>query len=384
MVKKIVCPALVAAVLLAAARPASADEAQADGPSPEQGKGTASEPPRLRVHHAPVYSAHERRPLTVAIQLENPDLAKQIVLVYRHGEKTEQVPFSRSATPERPYAVAIPEDHVTGSFGYAIEAVGTDDKPSAVFASRQDLHPVVLTRDDALVQEDAALLGVGGRRSVFIARGEYVRFGTSGARVYERPGDGAQSALVEASFADYYYRAEGEYAFRLFNKIVTEIGIRGGAVRGRSVVEGERNPDAFDVGLNYGSPRVRFRLDDAVHVDAEVTTSVTEKGFSGGAGGAILIGDPYRTKLVLGGEGVSVFGVRGYTRLDVPLGRRVIQGSTVEVTNMPHASRAGVRLLADVGIDLGAGFLLSVRGGYQARSFDSGGPTIGGHVQYAF
>jgi hypothetical protein len=377
MVNRIVPRALVLSALLAV-RAASADDAP---PADAAGKASAVAPERerLRVHHAPVYASHQRRPLTIGIGLEHPELAKQVVLVYRHGEKTEEVPFSRSASPDQPYAVAVPEEHVAEPFAYAIEAVGTDDKRSAVFASRQDLHPVKLTRDEAAMQEDASLLSVGGRRSVFIGRGEYVRFGTSSATVTAPAG-----GLETRNEADYYYRAEGEYTYRLFNNVVTEIGIRGGAVRGHSVVEGERNPDNFDVGLNYGSPRVRIRLDDAIHVDAEITTSVTEKGFSGGAGGAILIGDPYGTKLVLGGEGVSVFGVRGFTRLDVPLGRRVIQGSTVEVTNMPHASRAGVRLLADVGIDLGAGFLLSLRGGYQARSFDSGGPTIGGHAQYAF
>src|SRR6185436_20512574 len=130
-------------------------------------------------------------------------------------------------------------------------------------------------------------------------------------------------------FADVYHRPDGDYTYRLFNGVVTEIGIRGGIVRGRSVVEGELDPGNFDVGLNYGSPRVRLRLDDWFHVDLDVTTSVTEKGFSGGAGGALLVGDPYGTKLVLGAEGVNVFGVRGYTRLDVPLGRRVIQGSTI-------------------------------------------------------
>jgi hypothetical protein len=51
---------------------------------------------------------------------------------------------------------------------------------------------------------------------------------------------------------------------------------------------------------------------------------------------------------------------------------------------MPHAATAGVRLLGEAGFNLGAGFRVDVRGGYQARSFDRGGPSLGGGLAYAF
>jgi hypothetical protein len=56
----------------------------------------------------------------------------------------------------------------------------------------------------------------------------------------------------------------------------------------------------------------------------------------------------------------------------------------IEVSNMPHADRAGVRLVGEVGLALGGGFQVNVRGGYQARSFEQGGPTLGGGLAYAF
>jgi len=56
----------------------------------------------------------------------------------------------------------------------------------------------------------------------------------------------------------------------------------------------------------------------------------------------------------------------------------------IEVTSMPHGSTTGVRLLLDLGFDLGKGFSLTLRGGYQARSFASGGPAAGGSFTYAF
>jgi hypothetical protein len=56
----------------------------------------------------------------------------------------------------------------------------------------------------------------------------------------------------------------------------------------------------------------------------------------------------------------------------------------IEVTSMPHGSAVGVRLLLDLGFDFGRGFSFVLRGGYQARSFASGGPAAGGTVSYAF
>ena len=77
-------------------------------------------------------------------------------------------------------------------------------------------------------------------------------------------------------------------------------------------------------------------------------------------------------------------GVRGYSRLDLVANRRLMIAPIIEITTMPHADRAGVRLLAEAGVGLGQGFRLDVRGAYQARSFDQGGPTLGSGLAYAF
>ena len=165
---------------------------------------------------------------------------------------------------------------------------------------------------------------------------------------------------------------------------VAEFGLRGGIVRGSSPVPGATDRSKFDVGLNYGAPRIRLRATDWLHFDGEFLTSVTEVGYSVGGGGAILLGDIYATHLKLGFEGIEVFGLRGYTQFNVALGKRVSAGTLVEVTNMPHADKAGVRLAGDVRIDLGAGFGLGLRGGYQARAFASGGPSGGLSASYSF
>jgi hypothetical protein len=132
------------------------------------------------------------------------------------------------------------------------------------------------------------------------------------------------------------------------------------------------------------APRLRLRAEDWLHFEGEALTSVTEVGFAVGGGGAVIIGDPYGGKLTVGLEGIEVFGARGYSRLDLVVSRRLTVAPIIEVTTMPHASRAGVRLLGDLVIDLGQGLGLVVRGGYQARTFASGGPAVGLSASYAF
>ncbi|MBL8605691.1 MAG: hypothetical protein JNL38_00160 [Myxococcales bacterium] len=359
MVKKLLLPASLVLVLAALAAPARADE-----PAPPS------------VHHAPIASAREGHPIVVGVTIEHPERAKRAVLVYSSGGALTEVAFERAAGAS-PYAATIPAPSSSvRAVGYAIEIEDVSGRRAPAFASREDLHPVAVVRDDADRAEAALLDRVGGRRSVFAATGEYVSFGGSDATV-DRGG-----RRVTESFRDTYWRTDVAYTYRLF-RTVSEFGIRFGVVRGQAVVPGERDPGKFDVGLNYGSPRVRFRVADWVHVDAELLTSVTEVGFSVGGGGAVMFGDPYGARVTFGLEGVKVFGVRGYSRLDLVAGKRFTLAPIVEVTNMPHTD-AGVRLLADVGIDLGAGFAVGLRGGWQARRFDLGGPTAGGHLQYAF
>ena len=169
--------------------------------------------------------------------------------------------------------------------------------------------------------------------------------------------------------------------------MITEFSLRIGLLRGHSPVpveEGEtKNPeDRFKVGLNYGAPTVRIHLADIWHAEGEFLTSVTEVGFSVGAGGAILVGDPYGSKLTLGFETIQVFGTRFYTKMDIRAPERLTVAPMIELTNMPHARNYGLRLLGEVTVDVGRGFGVALRGGYQARLATSGGPTGGATLSY--
>jgi len=231
----------------------------------------------------------------------------------------------------------------------------------------------------------ALLERLDGRRSVFAASGDYVDFGRSPADRFNPDG-----TLTHTNVHDNFFRVEGSFTYRPL-RVVSEFSLRIGVVRGNSPVPlddsqapGKIGTDRFKVGLNYGAPTVRFRLADMWHLEAEFLTSVTETGFSVGTGSALLIGDPYGTKLTLGFESIQVFGTRFWSRMDVAAGNRFTIAPLIEVTNMPHANDYGVRLIGEVTADLGAGFHTSVRGGYQARRSTEGGPSAGATVAYSF
>ena len=342
--------------------------------------------PGPRLHHAPVSVSSAHAPLIITAEIQHPELVKRALLLYRanDGAPYSEVEFLRGAPG--PYVAQIPADAVNPpELSYLIELEGTDGSRAPVFATRAEPQRVLVPEELTDARERALLARLDGRRSVFAMSGEYVDFGYSKATVQDSTGVDAPTNVH-----DQFFRIEGSYTYRPL-RTIAEFSLRIGVVRGNSPVPlgdpqspGKTSDDRFKVGLNYGAPTVRFRLDDIVHLEAEFLTSVTETGFSVGTGGAVLIGDPYGSKLTLGFESIQVFGTRFWSRMDIRASDRVTVAPVVEVTNMPHADDYGVRLLGEVTGALGSGFSASLRGGYQARVSTGGGPSAGAAVGYAF
>lgn len=345
-------------------------------PGPEPVDAADASAPRL--HHAPVSVAPAGREIVVTATIEHPQRVKRVVLAYRTlGSEGawKEVPFQRAASG--PYVAVVPGEAVEApGLAYVVELETVEGVTRALFATRAAPHHVQVTVDRLGEQERLVLARLGGRRSVVTTSAEYAYFG----KVAAPP---SQVGATPAKIADQYYRIESGYTYRMLG-LVSEFGIRGGVVRGRSVVPGETNHAKYDVGLNYGAPTVRFRAADWLHVEGELLTSITEVGFSVGGGAAVLIGDPYGSKLTLGFESIQVFGTRAWSRMDLAASSRVLVAPIIEVTDMPHAARTGVRLLTEVQVDAGNGWGFAVRGGYQARDAATGGPSFGGTVAYAF
>jgi hypothetical protein len=360
-------------LFFAAALGLTANVAAADGAVP-------------RLHHAPVSVARAHEPLIVTAEIQHPELVKRAILAYRVSDTAPyvEVEFRRGAPG--PYVAEVPSEALNPpELSYLIELEGLDGTRLPVFATRADPERVLVPDELTDARERALLARLGGRRSSFAVSGDYVDFGYSKASAQTATG-----ITSDQSVHDQFFRLEGSYTYRPL-RTITEFSLRIGVVRGNSPVPlfdalapGKSESDRFKVGLNYGAPTVRFRLSDIAHIEAEFLTSITETGFSVGAGGAFLLGDPYGSKLTLGFESIQVFGTRFWSRLDIRASDRLTVAPVIEVTNMPHADDYGVRLLGEVTGQLGAGFSAALRGGYQARVSTGGGPSAGGTLGYAF
>jgi hypothetical protein len=365
---------LVLASVTLLAAPSRADDVEpAPAPAPRS--------PEPRVHHAPIASAHAHEEIRVEVDLERPELVGRMDLVYRTAAgELLATPFLRSDGALGSHVAVVPADAVLApGVAYAIEIQRVDGVRLAAFASRADMQPVLVIDDHMDMIERAARKRLEGRRSVVSASADYASFGSGCAQ---------PPCTTQNTVSDEYWRVEAGYTYRPL-RTVAEFGIRLGVVRGSSPsAASASDPSKSSVGLNYAEPWLRFRMADDWHLDLSALGSVTEVGFSLGGGAALLIGDPYGTRLTLGGQfigfGSTYFGSRIYTRLDILVKEGITVGPLIEATDMPHADTFGVRLLGDASFALPRGFMIGARAGYQARRSSSGGVSLGTTVGYAF
>lgn len=389
-----VCSALsLAAALFATAQAqAQADTKAPDkvtGPQPDGARAFQPDTPAVgapHLSHAPLSVVPAGEALSVKADIVFPERTRRALFVYRNAKDNtfREVPFQRAS--DGPYVAIVPAAEVQAPWlAYTIEIEDLQGRRNTQFATRAAPH-LVQVPDDLMDLREAALSErLDHRRSVFSTSAESVSFGSSVAE-FRDPNTGI---VNQETLHDSYFRIEGAYTYRPL-RVITEFSVRIGVVRGKAPVPlrerlpGVPDSERFNVGLNYGAPTVRIRAHDAIHLEAELLTSVSEVGFALGGGGAILIGDPYGSKLTMGFESIQTFGTRFFSRVDVVATENVRVAPIVEVSNMPSADRYGVRLLGEVAFDLNKGFTVAARGGYQARDAESGGPAFGGTIAYAF
>lgn len=387
---------LVCAAALATGLPAtaSAEDDGAEAPPAASATPPDAQPAKAEVlaHHAPVSVGIPGEQLPIEATFDNAHLIRQAAVVYRLPDGTvKSASFQRSSVGLT-YVAVIPAEAVAPpGLDYTIEVERAGGVRTSVFASRERMHhvQVVEARMDAV--ERTLLKRLGGRRSVVSVAGELAYFGasrgSSGLCPASKPAcPGAERRTPEVD--ERFWKTEFSYTYRPL-RTVAEFSLRAGVVRGRSLVPGTLDESRYEVGLNYGVPSVRFRLSDSWHLETELLTSVTEVGFSVGTGASLLIGDPYGTKITLGFETIGLtqgtyFGSRFYSRVDFPATGWLWLAPVIEVTDMPHSERYGVRLVGEATAELPHGFSVALRGGYQAREASSGGVGVGGRVSLAF
>jgi hypothetical protein len=329
------------------------------------------------LHHAPHSVAPAHTALEITAQVTFPHQVRRAVLVYRALDDSgrplawTELDFLRGSPG--PYVAVVPASDVKNpGFEYALELELIDGRRVPAFASRAAPFRVSVSEDLMDVRERVALTRLEGRRSVVSSFFEYVSFGRS-----------KTTSLGGGDVHDSYYRVEASYTYRPL-RIIDEFSVHVGAVRGHSPVADTSPTGDTSVGLNYAAPSVRWSLSDAFRLETEVLASVTEVGFAVGGGAALDVGDPYGSKWRIGFESIQTFGARIFSQVDIRAAQRLRLSPIIEVTDMPHAGRFGVRLIGEARYQFPSGLGVAVRGGYQARDAASGGPSAGIRLDWAF
>lgn len=378
--------ALLCAAALTSGRPATASAGDAAAGAPaetgaQEAAPAASASPavapavatEVRMVHAPVSVGKSGEALSIEANFDNAHLLRQAFVVYKLPNGTlGSAVFQRSGSASLAYVAVIPAEMMASpGLHYTIETERVDGIRASVFASRARMHHVQVAEAPIYAVERALLKRLGGRRSTASARFEYVDFGA-------RPtGETASDHKV----AEHYWKAELAYTYRLL-RTVAEFSMRAGAMRGKSPGVGRREDgEDYKAGIYYAAPSVRLRGSDSWHVEAELLAGLTEDEFAMGLGGALLLGDPYGSKITLGGETIGLwkptyFGSRFYSRVDFPAGDSLSLAPMIEITDMPTARKLGIRLVGEATLKLSDAVSAALRGGYQARQPESGGAGV--------
>jgi hypothetical protein len=328
-----------------------------------------------RILHVPPGQASTGAPLMLAMDLVHPERIDRVTV---HWRAAASGPFRRARVrrgAETNWAarIQVPRQGVD-RIEYYVTVRTRDGADLAAFASPEDPHVVVVlpTPDDA--QEAADLAFRSGRRLDLTAGGEWVDLGE------RADGDGALCGKPGQSCRDDWYVLYSAVRYHFLRR-VRSVGVRVDRLRGVT----PRSEDETRVGLVAATVDVELRLAPAISLSLLGVLGANEEAVQPGAGVLLSFGVGEPTRLDVGLRGVADVGwtfdawMRWLTIPGTPL------GAGIEVTNEPGVSDdAAVRLLAEVGQQLGRHVVVTLRGGYGARDLRAGGPSLGGEARVSF
>lgn len=306
--------------------------------------------------------------------VQRPDLVQAVIVFVRAAGAAQAREFAALRVGDG-YAVLLPAEVVQPpGFAYWVVA-RVSGQLREVFASAEDAHAVAVRYSDAYLAEQRRLTQRGGHRSRAEVSAEWVDFGHR-----RLSADGPRTP-------DRFYRVRAGYS-HAFLSTVEEIALHVVRVRGESgelLTEGGRESvQRVRPGTDYGQAAITLLAFEGVRLQGSFILGASQEGFEYGAGGALIFGNPYGLHLAMTSEGISTLGITAGMRMGFLIAAGVPMGAGVEVSNFPVGEDTGVRLVCDLGYELGGGSLIALRGGFQGRTSVTGGPTLGGSFRYAF
>jgi hypothetical protein len=354
-------------LLLSAAEP-PAQSAPADAP--------------LVVRHVPGAEVNAGADLVLRAQVTPAWRLQALVARWRYlGENDfRDAPFEKSAEGSFAAVLRVPIEE-RRNLEYFLVARAVDGKETVPFASAELPHPVIVQSSEDQLQREAVMDVYGRRRSRVGLFAEYVSYIRLGS---------VQTTTGE-TFEDWYYRAEADYLYRLFEGVeairIDGIRVGMGTLRGAipalyvpGTVTDETN---VRVGIDYGFSEVDVSLHPLFGVSAKLLLGGNARGFAAGFGGKVRIGRPRGSRVELDAEYVGGIGFNATFRLAWDTVPRLPMSAAGQVTNVPGGP-PGVRLLYRVDWELSEAFTVGGQLGYEARQSVGGGPSLGLAASFAW
>lgn len=240
---------------------------------------------------------------------------------------------------------------------YYVTAVGVAGDVSAVFASQDQPHPVLVRGAPATVLEREHLAWRDGRRSDLQLSAAYYDYQIRNLS----PDKGVNSGPR-------YYEASLRYRYWVLNKVeYFELGVSSLAGTGDDPLNAA-NKAGVETGFRHGWAQIGIRPAEFVGLGTRLAIGADESGFRMGIAGIVRVGSPLSTHFVIDTGVTGGVGWHFLAGLNLATVPRVPVAFEAVLTNTPDASRrTGEMVRLRVGRQFTPLLRLNLLGSYQAR-----------------
>ncbi len=338
---------------------ASAAEVKTPEPQPQVGVV----PSRAVVRHVPPVEAQPDQPLRLLAVIENAWVEDGLVAHYRVPGNTSYLDLDFERSSAGGYFAQIPASDM-GREGVEYYISGRSDG-ALHFGSPEAPHPVRVEPKAVDRWIEAERKRLGGRHYAVDASLAMYDFGSTHGR----------DRFVRGHIDWSYLLVDRLYAIHLGFAFVegdTPSGIMSDARSERAAVR-------------YGYGGLRWRLRDKIWFDGKAMMGFGQEGFAAGLGGALTLGNDWRTAVTVGAEAMSELSYKAWLRLQWDTVPFVLMSAEVATTNQPDAKiDAGSYVEFKVRYPLSNAFEIAGTINYGARGNRPGGFGGGLHTNYRF
>ena len=337
-----------------ASEPVAADEARA--PEPRRIVKEAA------LRHVPPTEAKAQEQVRLLAVIEAAWIEDGLVAYYREPGETEykEIDFERSSAGG--YFARIPGRDV-GREGVEYYIAGR--KGALHFASSEFPHRVRVEpkTEDRWIEVEKQRLG--DRRYAVDASLGMLDFGSTHGR-------------------DRYVEGHLDWSHLLVDNLYS-IHLGFGFLEGKTP-EGTMDGALVEkAGVRYGYGGIRYRLRDKVWFDSKAMMGFGQDGFAVGVGGALTLGNDWRTAVTVGAEAMTELSYKAWLRLQWDTVPGVLMSATVATTNQPNAKiDAGSYVEYKERYPLSRSFEIAGTASFGSRGNRPGGFGGGVHSRYMF